>query len=136
MPIPIQRLAALGARIAFGLIQGEGGATELVMLHLAQSAGTYDPVSDVITPSGGSDVPANAVAFKRLNKQTGAGLQKVEQREFSGDTETLMIRAGELPAGTVIREADTVTRADGIAWNILTVQLDPGKATWLLDVRK
>lgn len=133
MALDISALAAKGMAIGFGLV---GGSLEAVTLHLGKAAGAYDPGADTITPTGGTDQPVKALAFKRKNQQPVA--TQIVERQFTTDTETLMVQNSELTAGTVITEEDTVLRADGQEWAILLVQPVPSKnpAAWLLDVRR
>lgn len=132
--IPVQKLAALGAKIGFSLVRGQGGATELVTLHLGGAGGTHDVETDTMV-GGGTDKQVNAIAFRSREAQTGTGSQTAGA-EFSLGTDRLLIEQAELGAGVIIQETDSVTRADGSKWAILVADQPPGKAVWLLDIRK
>lgn len=135
MPLPIQQLAALGAKIGFDLVRGEGGATEEVTFHLGGGGGAYDPAADAEAPGEPTDAVVNAIAYRRKEAQGGVG-QETPRTQFSLQTETLLVEQAEIGAGAVIREADTVTRSDGSEWNIVAAVRDPGRSVWIVDIRK
>lgn len=126
--INVQRLAAAGTKIGMNLA---GNSKVDVILHIATGR-AYDATNDVTTNTA-TDIPVEA--FFYMDKEAQTPQLEVSQKQFSPNTRTLLIEAAKLPAGTVITEADTVTM-EAKLWQILDVDRPPGKAMWILNIRK
>lgn len=129
MGLDIRALGALAANVGMELA---GNAKSTVTLHIGGTH-TYDPTTDSAGPTGTTDVEVEALAYKSQDQRDDSA--KGEDATTNSRSRSMLIEAADMPAGTKITEADTVTE-DGLTWLIFDATLDPAGALWVLDLRR
>lgn len=115
--------AALGMQLA-------GTVKIPVTLRLGTTPGTYDPATDRMTSTDASEIDVEALPYRRR----GIAIEK-SYGETLRQTKTIAIEAAKLPAGKEPNTNDTVLEGV-IIWSIEHVEIDPGGALWILDLKR
>lgn len=88
---------------------------------------SYDAATGTITkPSAAyAEIPILFTSYER-NEIDGEAIRPEDQK-------AIVAQLALPPAPTL---NDTITRADGTVWTVLSVGQDPARATWVLQVRR
>lgn len=129
----IAAIAKTAAKIGMQ-IAGTAKKPCVVVLGAAGSAQAYNAATDAITPDPAA-VTVNLLALKYAKKvQKNVGMRIIDDT-IGAYSHTYAIEAADLPAGAELNEQTKITEG-GTTWVTIKVEIDPGQALWLVDVRR
>jgi alkyl hydroperoxide reductase subunit AhpF len=118
--LDIAGLSADVTALAFDLA---GNAKTTAILHTA-NVNAFNWATDVTTTTTGTTASVEGIFYRAKQLQTAQASQFDAQ---------FVIKGTDVPSG--IDEADWLT-IDGVKWNIIDVMPVPGKAVYILGLRK
>ena len=114
-------IAKNAAAVAFSVA---GTAKTTATLHIAGTAGSYDPETNQNTTTGGSDVEIEGILYSP---------RQVQGSMLTGFDAVFVFQGVDAPEG--VDEASTIT-VDGKLWNIAKVMPVPTQAIIQLGLRR
>lgn len=140
MPLDLRKIGALAAKLGFSTA-GNTRVGIALSLGASGAAAEYDPATDAMTADPAAQtITLDArggplMAIKWMRKDSREPRDKMQDGDVPLYSHTLGIEAASLPVGAVISSNDIVTEA-GKQWSIISVEIDPAKAMWILEMRK